>query len=333
MTNSDEIILQLPNIEDENLTEETTLENSYETENEVLKIAILIDKKRFFKYLPSLLNSIDAYLLYKDIDFKVKVFDLSEGLNNLETIEKNYDNIFIFSTKKDKEFFEQFVDNEDVDFYFPILNINQVDLDDTTYPNLFFGGLDFGEQILKLSSLIENDNVYVITENNFLSNNITENEKDILMPKRVFNYPINYKKLAINNSYLFLNTKVVNSVQILSNLTYHRIKPILILSTQINYNPLIFAFTSPEDTKNMIIANSINFSNMKLLDINLNLSSDLKFNWLNYSTNLLLNKAYINEEMENSYFLNDFNLYIFDNQVNYKTKLFKIYKNGFIEIE
>jgi hypothetical protein len=36
---------------------------------------------------------------------------------------------------------------------------------------------------------------------------------------------------------------------------------------------------------------------------------------------------------EYPYFLNNFNLYIFHNQVDYKTKLYKIFDNGFIEVQ
>jgi hypothetical protein len=142
-----------------------------------------------------------------------------------------------------------------------------------------------------------------------------------------------YKRQDLNNSYIFVNTKVVHTSQLLSNFTYYRIEPKLVLATQINYNPLIFSLTNPEDVKNFIVANSLTLPNIKLLDVNMNLGTDLKFNWLNYTTSALLNKLYINEKYEYPYFLNDFDLYIFNNQIDYKTKLYRILYNGFIQIK
>jgi hypothetical protein len=63
------ITITLPNeISEENIT--NTDVNNYE-DLEKLNIAILVNKDEFFKYLPSLINSIDAYLLNKDIDLSL----------------------------------------------------------------------------------------------------------------------------------------------------------------------------------------------------------------------------------------------------------------------
>jgi hypothetical protein len=82
----------------------------------------------------------------------------------------------------------------------------------------------------------------------------------------------------------------------------------------------------------MIIANSLLGTKIELLDKNMNLGSDIKYNWLNFTTSALLNQAYNLEMDENKYFLNDFNLYLFNNQIQYKTSLYRISRNGFIKI-
>jgi hypothetical protein len=329
--NSDNnITITLPEEMDEENVTNTDVAN-YNTSK--LNIAILINENKFFKYLPSLINSIDAYLLNKDINFNLKVFDMDNNLTSLNKITQKYNNIFIYST--DPIIVNKLLIYPDNNFFLPILNKNQLDYNFSSedIQNIYFGGLDFYKQIKKLNNFVIDKN-YIIKENSILSNLITNIEKNITKPKYILTYPINYKRELkdLNNSYIFANTKVVHTAQILSNFTYYRIKPKLILSTQINYNPLLFSLTNPEDTKKLIVANSLSLPDLKLLDINMNLGSDLKFNWLNYTTSVLLNKLYINELGEYPYFLNDFNLYIFNNQINYKTKLYRLLDNGFIEI-
>jgi len=320
---SSEVEISLPLLEEEDIN----IDNK--TQTKTIKVAILINKEEFFKYLPTLMNSIDAYFLNKNVDFKIKVFNLDEN-TDLDEITKNYKNIFVYTL--DKNLIEKFNNYPDNKFFLPIINKNFLN----TYvsKNIFFGGLDFKDQVDKLNSLIF-DKINVITENKKLSNLVTKVEIENLIVDQVYTYPLNYKEVVndLNQTSIFINTATVHTAQILSNFTYYRIEPQIVLSTQINFNPIIFYITTPEDVKNFIVASSLFINNMRLLDVNLNLNSDLKFNWLNYTTTALLNKLYVDEMGENPYFLNDMNLYIFNNQVNYKTKLYKIFMNGFIEIE
>jgi hypothetical protein len=324
--NLSNVTITLPTEIEENITN-VEVNN---IDEEKLKIAILINEKKFFKYLPSLINSIDAYLLNKDIDFEVKVFNFDNNLTSLNEIAKNYENIFIYSSNF--EIVSKLLNYPNNKFFLPIINKNQVV--NYTAENIFFGGLNFYKQIKKLSSFVTGK-TYIIKDDNILSNWTTNIEKNILFPKKILTYPFNYKYFVkkLTNSYIFINTKIIHTAQILSNFTYYEINPKLVLSTQINYNPSLFSLTSPADIKKLIVANSLSLPNIELLDINMNLGSDLKFNWLNYTTSALLNKLYIDEIDEYPYFLNDFNLYIFHHQVNYKIKLYRIFDNGFIEIE
>jgi hypothetical protein len=317
--------LSLPEMKEEDINNVV----KSEAQNQ-LKIAVIINKQKFFRYIPSLMNSIGAYLLNKDIDFKVRVFDMNISLDE---ITQNYNNIFIYSTNQN--IIQKLNLYPNNNFFLPIINKNQLDYNTTAGKNIYFGGLDFKKQVLILDSFVFNQ-VYLIKNNKDISNLITKIEMKNIEFKNVYNYPLNYEEVKkdFNNSIIFVNTGAVDTAQILSNFTFYDIKPQLVLSTQINYNPLIFSITSEEDTEKLIIASSLFNPNLKLLDINLNLGSNLDFNWLNYTTSVLLNKVYIDDYMnENKYFLNDFNLYIFDNQVIYKVKLFKIFKHGFVEIK
>jgi hypothetical protein len=324
------ITITLPDeINEENITN-TDIENY--NDNSKLNIAILINETKFFKYLPSLINSIDAYLLNKDINFNLKVFDMDNNLTSLNKITQKYTNIFIYSTNP--KIVNQLSNYPDNNFFLPIINKNQINNNfSKNIQNIYFGGLNFYKQIKRLNNFVTDKN-YIIKEKSILSNLTTDIEKNTTNPQEILSYPINYKRKLkdLNDSYIFTNTNVVHTAQILSNFTYYKIESKLILSTQINYNPLLFSLTNPEDVENFIVANSLSLPDIELLDINMNLGTDLKFNWLNYTTSALLNKLYVNEMNEYPYFLNDFNLYIFNNQINYKTKLYRVLDNGFIEI-
>ncbi|MEO1923637.1 MAG: hypothetical protein ABGX25_03870, partial [Nautiliaceae bacterium] len=68
-------------------------------------------------------------------------------------------------------------------------------------------------------------------------------------------------------------------------------------------------------------------------DVNRLLNSDIKYNGRNYSTSVLLNKIYNQITSSDEFYMNDFNLYIFNNQINYKTKLYQIINGAFKPIE
>ena len=70
----------------------------------------------------------------------------------------------------------------------------------------------------------------------------------------------------------------------MSQLTLYDINVTNILSTQINYDPLILSITQAKDRNNMIIANSIEKNNNVLIEANMLLNNDIVYDWINYST-------------------------------------------------
>ena len=315
------IDVEFPPLIEENLTDG----NIVNLDEHQLKVAIILNKEKFFKYIPSLLSSVEAYVLNKDIDFEIKIFDEK---SDLDKIVMDFDNVFIFSTNPN--IVETLKNYNETNFYFPILNKSQIKTE--IGENMFFGGLNFKTQIKKMDRYIS-DYTILVKDKSEISDYVTKIEKEeLLFPTKIVKYPIKYRNKIYNNIYLYLNTDVVQTSQILANFTYHRIHPKYIFSTQINYNPLLFSLTSRRDTYKMIIANSLLGTKIELLDKNMNLGSDIKYNWLNFTTSALLNQAYNLEMDENKYFLNDFNLYLFNNQIQYKTSLYRISRNGFIKI-
>jgi len=287
-----------------------------------------LDKNKFFKFIPNLLNSINAYMIKKDINYNIQVFDKEENLTNeLNEITQKYKYIFTFFTNADDlEILNNYPQNY---FFIPTLNKKQTMIDNE---NIFFGGIDYAAQINELNQFISSKTI-IIYENINLSKYITTLVDELLyVPHIIRRYPIQYSKYY-DDTFIYLNTNVVNTSQILANFTYHEIKPKSILTTQINYTPFIFALTNKDDVNNLILANSILNINPIIEDSNLNLGSDIDFNWLNFTTSTLLNVAYNLETKENYHFLNDFDLFVYFHQVNYKINLYRIFQNGFIKIE
>jgi len=319
------------NLDEINITKEEIKSNILDTNDEYsLDIAIILDKNKFFKFVPSLLNSFNAYTIKKDINYKIKLFNKEKNITKeLNDITQKYKYVFIFLTNSD----EVGILNNYPDNYFFIPTLNKRQTSNKIGNHIFFGGINYKNQVLKLNNYI-NDYTIVIYENSDLSKYITTVVDETLFEAhKVVKYPIKYNSSIFNNTFVYINTNVVNTAQILSNFTYKKIETKAIFSTQLNYTPFIFSLTNKADVDNLIIANSIFNINPIIEDNNKNLDSDIDFNWLNFTTATLLNVAYNLEIEEDINFLNDFNLYMFFNQINYKTNLYKIFNNGFIKIE
>jgi hypothetical protein len=82
----------------------------------------------------------------------------------------------------------------------------------------------------------------------------------------------------------FLNTPVISSTMILSQLSYYDTNVTNVLSTQINYDPLILSMTQKREREHLYIANSISIRNDSLSEINAVLSNDIVYDWINYAS-------------------------------------------------
>jgi len=96
----------------------------------------------------------------------------------------------------------------------------------------------------------------------------------------------------IINASFFINTPVIKTGMILSQLTLYDTNATNILSTQINYDPLILSMTQYIDREKMIVANSITEENNVLIETNALLNNDIVYDWINYSTTLGIDYFY-----------------------------------------
>ena len=296
------------------------LQDSFKSLKPKLNIAVIINKTMLKKYLPSLINSINVYLLNKNISYNLKVFNI----NDLKSALTNYKNIIIYSMDVNKTLINEY---NKTNFYFPIINKDDSNI---SAKNIYFGGIDYKQQIKKLSSFITDTKAVAINSNTLISKKLFKKEKEII-PLKEIKYPnINYNILS--NKFIFFNTSADKTAQILSSVSNKDITTKLNLTPQIDFDPLLISITQPQDVEKLIIANSLLHIPVILEDYNQILNSDIRFNWLNYSTDILLNKIYNSNVKADEFYMNDFDTYIFNNQINYKTKLYQIILNSFKEI-
>lgn len=283
-----------------------------------IKIAIVIDNKSK-KYVYDIMNNLATYFLYKKTNFSLNLYSKKDFNENLM---KRYKYIIVYTLDKNIP-----QPPEDTYLFYPIINKNDVNYSSN---NVYFAGIDFVQQIQKLSTLLTEKKAIAINENTYFSKKLLKIEQQELNITSINVNDIIYYQLK--NKYIFFNTSSVNTAKILSKLNYLNLPTYLQLAPQINYDPMLIELTQPSAVNKLIIANSIINFPKNLEDFNENLYTNIKFNWLNYASSLLANKIYNLQTNSEEFFLNDFGLYIFDNQVNYKTNLYQIINGGFQKI-
>jgi len=291
-----------------------------------IRLAMLVPQKAIRRYAISTVNSALAYLLYKKYNFDLKVYnsnDESEDslLDSLEQIRNDgYKYILAPLTEKGAKIV---VKNSDgLTIYIPTVNSNKIE---NPSPNVIFGGISYKKQIDKLL-LYATNKVAIFSDNssiaNELNSEVENSQKLVVYAKQFKNSNVNFKKILkwnkkLDNSSIFLNLPLVKASLLASQLRVYDRKPYNLLSTQINYNPMILTLTQYEDRKSLLIANSIGSVNDEITVSNDFLGSDIEYNWVNYSTSLGVDILY------NRYFLQNenrsFSEEILNNQVEYNT--------------
>lgn len=94
------------------------------------------------------------------------------------------------------------------------------------------------------------------------------------------------KNSRIQEGSFLLNTPVVKSAMVMSQLTLYDVNVSNVLSTQINYNPELLLLTQTKDREKMLIANSINYHNNVMIESNALLQNNIVYDWINYATTI-----------------------------------------------
>ena len=154
--------------------------------------------------------------------------------------------------------------------------------------------------------------------------------ENIVFSKEIQNIKTNLSSIIRHNKKLkdatiFLNMPIVKSSLLASQFSQYNIKPHAVLSTQANYNPLLFKLTQFKDREFFYIANSIFYPDNRLKDINLLLGNNPLFSWIDYSTSIGLDHIF-STQLESRKIFEE---YIEENQVDYKVRIEKAGKSSF----
>jgi hypothetical protein len=291
-----------------------------------IKLAMIVPQKVIRRYAISTVNSALAYLLYKKYNFDIKIYNSNDESENsllaaLEEIKQDgYRYVLAPLTEKGAKVVIQ--NSAGLTVYIPTVNSEKME---NPSPNVIFGGISYKQQIDKLLLYAANK-VAIFSDNssiaNELNSEVRNSQKMVVYDKQFENSNVNFKKILkwnkkLDDSSIFLNLPLVKASLLASQLRVYDRKPYNLLSTQINYNPMILTLTQYADRKYMLIANSIGRVNDEITISNDFLDSDIEYNWVNYSTSLGLDILY------NRYFLQNenrsFHENVVNNQVEYQT--------------
>jgi len=318
---------------------------------DTFNIALLIPQKKIGRYANSTTNAVFAYLLNQKGRFTIKSYTIeNESIESIEEAvaqiqNEHYRYIIAPVTLEGAQNLVQLHIEPTV--FIPTIHINEIN---ASLDNYFFGGIDYQEQIVALlhdaapnlvifqdrSTLAKRLHGYI--ESSFDTSDLNlsdyallsrQNEqnisampqqqiKTITIDKRTTNIARYVKENErIQYASFFLNTPVIKSGMIMSQLTLNDVNISTILSTQINYDPLILSITQYVDREQMIIANSILFHDKQLIEENKLLHNDIVYDWINYSTTLAVDFFYSNYHKTPRIFPEP----ITNNQVQYPVEL------------
>ena len=130
----------------------------------------------------------------------------------------------------------------------------------------------------------------------------------------------------LQDSSIMINTPIIKTGMILSQITLYDVNKTNILSTQINYDPLLLSMTQYIDRKSMVVANSITEHNNVLIETNALLGNDIEYDWINYTTTIGMDYFYslITDEARTYY------TKVVNNQMVYDIELLKPARSKFI---
>ncbi len=301
-----------------------------------VRIAMLVPQKSIRRYASTTVNSVLAYLTSKQNNFELKVFNSGseeEGaiLRELASIkEENFKYVIAPVTTVGAEIIMEH--SSDLVIYIP--TVHSKTLQDSN-PNILFGGIDYEEQI-DLLLRYANSSIAYFSDKSVLSKSLSrllvERSPRIVYNKSIDSARVNFKSMLknnkkLNNSSIFMNTPLVKTSLIASQLRVYDIEPHILLSTQINYNPMLLTLTQYEDRKKFYIANSIGETTVEIRELNSLFEHDIVYDWVNYSTSIGIDHFYTQYFMPNT--ARSFKETIVENQVKYDISIVKPKRHRF----
>ncbi len=302
-----------------------------------VKVALLVPKKVIGAYANSVANSILSYLISRDSRFIFEVFDSGtqreDDLNlAMQKIKhKGYQFVIAALTADGAQSISKLA--TDTLVFIPTVHHEDVSIEN---PNIIFGGIDYTAQIDALLPYAD-DKIVIFNDHSRLAKKISSVIKDrriedIVYEKEIKNMKANIsyifkKNHRLKKASVFLNMPVVKSALIATQFSRYENDISKILSTQVNYSPLLFTLTQYQDRKNFYIANSIARVPFKIEDTNSLLGTEIEYNWISYATAVGLDYVYCNYfGTHNS---REFDEDVYDKQIYYKVSVMQAMRGSF----
>ena len=301
-----------------------------------IKIAFIYPSSLVSKYAKNSMNTISGYLSYKKADYNLVVIDcenesydkISSAFSKIE--EEGITKVIALFTPNAINTLNKVVSN-DLKVYLPLIE-KKDSLENND--NLIFGSISYDEQLKKLSYYSTGNNA-MFYQDTYLGSKLKRSYDNVVtnttVRKEIKKNETNFKNIVndyrLKNSSLFLNTDLVKTSLILSQLRAYDVYPKIIFSTQLNYDPMLMILTQDKDREKLVIANSIDSVDAKLKDEITTFGGNITYEWVDYSTLVGINYLY-NDSNSSS-----IPTQIVDNEVIYTPRLFKSTEVGFLEIK
>ena len=262
-----------------------------------IRIALLMPYKTIGRYAASTTNASFAYLMSTDAPFELKSYKIEDESYTeiVAALDKIKNDGFEYVIAPMTQAGEKVVAEIDpkINIYFPTINKKDAK-DPTRY--LYYGGIDYRAQIDMLLR-ISSSPLVIFYDNSEIAQQLSRYEESSFkehggrsvvkfeIPQQITNLEKQIKDNSkISGGSFFLNTPIVKSGMIMSQLTLYDTEVKNIFSTQANYNPLLLSMTQYQDRKEMIIANSITQNDDLLIETKSILQNDIVYDWINYTT-------------------------------------------------
>jgi hypothetical protein len=300
-------------------------------------IALLFPSSNIGKYAQDAIDVVNTYLLTYHIEATMQIFDTytfnkTNIINQIKKIrDQNITKVIAMLTSSEVKLLEQIDGIDDIVFYFPLVNKNDIkDVKLLENKNIIYGAINYKSQFDALISFVRTKRLVDFYDNSPIGAVLHNYLKDtkLIYTKKINNNNGSYKRFLKHNRYLtnstiILNTPIVKSSILLSTLTANEVKYANILSTQINYTSLIFSLTQISDRRNLIVASSTTQYPYNLEEYIQLVHSNLKYNWVNYSI------AVGTEYLMNSKLVRFKEVKLHNNQITYPIYLYKVGRSSF----
>jgi hypothetical protein len=287
------------------------------------RIAMILPYKRIGRYSHSTTTAVFSYFLARERPFVLRSFRIEEeSPDELERVlheikEEGFRYVIAPLTLKGAKIIAE--SEEELTIFIPTAHKKELD---TVAGNIYYGGIDYRAQIDALMPLASSPLVIMydqsaqgrkllaLTEAGYRQSgeafmptsrqSVSEQQgvpyqAELEPTKReTIAYGVDPRagdlgtRLRSNEAIafgsFFLNTPLISSTMILSQLTAYDANVTNVLSTQINYDPLLFSMTQKRDREHLYIANSIGIRDDALVETNELLGNDIAYDWINYAT-------------------------------------------------